>query len=287
MIHANRMKSSPRRPVVRYESADGVAVVTLDDPHRLNVIDHGPGSMADQLIAALERADADADVRCVLLTGEGRAFSAGGDLGATNLDSPLEWYEFLQSNVDETERIRNMRKPTVGAINGLCYGFGLVLATHLDLLVASETASFGLIETRVGSTGAQTLPFLVGPQWAKFLALTGELISARKAKEIGLVLEVIDADELQAKSFDLARRVASMPAEAVMLNRRVINGWLTMLGWHQQREFSVALNTVTNSVSKHAKAADGRRLANVMREDGWQAYKRARDAPFEPPWLKE
>ncbi|MGW6522894.1 enoyl-CoA hydratase/isomerase family protein [Streptomyces sp. NPDC054962] len=271
---------------IRYEKRDdGVAVLTLDEPERLNAIDHGPGSMADEVLDALADADADEAVRCVLLTGTGRAFSAGGDPGGRTLDDPLEWYEFLQSNVRETESIRSLRKPTIGAINGLCYGFGLILATHLDLLVAVDTARFGLIETRFGSTGAQTLPFLVGPQWAKFLALSGELISAGKAKEIGLVLEVFPEDAFWDKALDLARRVAAMPREAVMLNRRVVNGALTMMGWDGQRELSLALNTVTNLLAKNARAADGRVLADVRRDKGWKQYKEARDQAFAEPWL--
>ena len=273
--------------VVRYEAAEKIAVVTLDNPGRLNAIDHGAGSMADQLLQALDRADTDDEVRCVVVTGNGRAFSAGGDVDGTGHKEPLDWYEFLQSNARETERIRDMRKPTIGAINGLCYGFGLILATHLDILVAREDASFGLIETRAGSTGAQTLPFLVGPQWAKFLALTGELISAQKAKEIGLVIEVVPEGNFTAKVMDLAQRIAAMPPEAVMMNRRVINGAITMMGWHSQREFSLALNTVTNLAARDARAADGRLLAEVLRKDGWKAYKAARDAAFEPPWLED
>lgn len=279
--------ADPPPELVRYElTDDGVAVVTLDDPRRLNVIGHGPDSMAEQLLRALARADADQQARCVLLTGSGRAFSAGGDLAGTTRESPLDWYEFLQSNVRETEAIREMRTPTVGAINGMCLGFGLILATHLDLLVAHEDATFGLIETRAGSTGAQTLPFLIGAQWAKFLALTGEIITAAKAKEIGLVLEVLPAATFADKALDLARRVASMPPEAVTLNRRVVNGWLTMQGWHSQREFSLALNTVTNAMAGQARAADGQVLIEIMREQGWSAYKAARDAAFDPPWLE-
>jgi len=271
---------------IRYDKrADGVATLTLCEPARLNAIDHGPGSMADELLRALADADGDPAVRCVLVTGEGRAFSAGGDPGDRVLESPLDWYGFLASNVEETERVRSMSKPTIGAVNGLCYGFGLILATHFDLLVAVDSARFGLIETRFGSSGAQTLPFLVGPQWAKFLALSGELITAHKAKEIGLVLEVFPPEVFEAKAQDLARRVAAMPAEAVMLNRRVINGAMTMMGWDGQRELSLALNTITNQLAAGARAADGRVLAEVRRDHGWVEYKKARDAAFVEPWL--
>ncbi len=282
------MESTASGPdLVRYEQFEKVALVTLDDPDRLNAVDHGPGSMADQLLAALARADADDGVHCIVITGSGRAFSAGGHVSGLDRRTALDFYRFLEGNAAETDAIRSLRTPTIGAINGMCYGFGLVIATHLDLLVAAESARFGLIETRFGSTGAQTLPYLVGAQWAKFLALTGELIPAAKAREIGLVLEVFPDDRMMDKALDLARRVAAMPHEAVMLNRRVINGALMMMGWDQQREYSTALNTITNQMVAQARAADGRVLSEIMQNEGWKAYKAARDAAFQSNWLDD
>jgi enoyl-CoA hydratase/carnithine racemase len=151
--------------------------------------------------------------------------------------------------------------------------------------VAVEGARFGLIETRFGSTGAQTLPFLVGGQWAKFLALTGELITAHRAREIGLVLEVFPENEFRGKVMDLARRVAAMPHDGVVLNRRVINHALDVMGWNEQRDYAIALNTVTNQMVRSARASDGRLLVEIRENEGWEAYKRARDEPFSDPWL--
>jgi len=264
---------------------DGVAIVTFNEPDKLNTIGHGAGSMADELVRALADAAADATVGCVIVTGNGRAFSAGGNTDGWTLDDSLDWLRFLEVISAELEAVRNSRKPTIGAINGICYGLGLTLATHLDLLLAVDTAQFGLIETRFGATGAQTLPFLVGPQWARFLALSGEVISASKAKEIGLLLEVFPEDVFWPKALDLGRRIAAMPREAVVLNRRVINGSLTMQGWDNQREFALGINTITTSIMKYAKSADGRVLADVRRDHGWEEYKKARDAAFTPPWL--
>lgn len=272
-------------PLVRYEQHGAVAVITMNDPKRLNVIAHGPGTMAEALLEALGRAEADPGIGCIVLTGEGRAFSAGGDVAGLNIETAYDYYAFLAGNVLETDRIRGLETPTIGAINGICYGFAFILATHLDMLVAGESARFGLLETRFGSTGAQTLPYVVGAQWAKFLALTGELIGARKAQEIGIVLEVVPDEILLERTMDLGRRVAAMPREAVTLNRKVINHAIDLMGWNHQRDFGLALNTVTNQMSKHARAADGRVLTEVMKTEGWKAYKEARDAAFEPPWL--
>jgi enoyl-CoA hydratase/carnithine racemase len=272
---------------ILFEVSERVARITLNDPNRLNPISHGPDSMEADIIDALTLADADPDVRCVVITGAGRAFSSGGDdRGLPPMERVTDHLAFLASADRANERVRLMNKPTIGAINGLCYGAALMLALHFDLLVASEDARFGMIETRFGQSGVEMLPFWVGAHWAKFLALTGELITAEKAKEIGLVIEVLPSSDFSRRVDDLARRVAAMPPDAVMLNRRLINGAMTLMGWTAQKQLALALNTLTNATGADATSADGRNFQQVMREQGWQAFKDARDAPFRPPWLE-
>ncbi len=264
---------------------DGVATFTLNRPHRLNAMDHGPGSLQRELVEALEEADRDDDVRCCVITGAGRAFCSGGELGAAGaLTSSSDWYWFLRAEDEDNERIRRLRKPTIGAINGLCYGAGLIMAAHFDILVACESARIGLIETRFGGTGVDVLAYHVGPQWAKFLALSGELLSARRAAEIGLVLAVFPDEEFPGKVADLARRIAAMPPSGVQMNRRVVNGAMDHMGWGVQKDVALALNAVANGDMPRAATPDGRRFAELMRQD-WEAFKRARDEPFADPWL--
>jgi enoyl-CoA hydratase/carnithine racemase len=280
------MSSTSTEPRLLYAVADGVATLTLNMPHRLNAIDHGEGSLQRELVETLERADADYSVRCMVVTGAGRAFCSGGDLAAANtLESSTDWYWFLSVEDADNERIRALRKPVIGAINGMCYGAGLIMAVHFDFLIASDQARFGLIETRFGGTGVDVLAYHVGFQWAKFLALTGELIDAEQAREIGLVVAVVPHDRFTEKVADLGRRVASMPYEAVQSNRRVVNGAMEHAGWTAQKEHALALNAVVNGGIKEARAADGRRFSDLLKE-GWEVYKEARDAPFKTPWLK-
>jgi enoyl-CoA hydratase/carnithine racemase len=276
----------PELSNVRYEVGDGIATITLARPERLNAMDHGPGSMQREVVECMEAAEADPAVRCVLVTGEGRAFSSGGIMiGEGPGDSMQAWLEFLEVDNRDNARIFELHKPVIGAINGMCLGAALIMVAHFDLLVAKDTARFGLIETRFGSSGVEMLTFLVGPQWARFLAMSGELISAQKAKEIGLVIEVFGEDEFDAKAADLARRVAAMPTEAVMLNRRVINGALKVMGWSAQAHYAPAVNAITNLISRHAEMGDGRRPLELLESEGWEAFKEARDTPFRPPWL--
>jgi enoyl-CoA hydratase/carnithine racemase len=287
------MTGAFQHPKVRYEVGGRVATVTLNDPDHLNFIGHGPGSMEEGVIEALTRADLDDEVRCVIITGSGRAFSSGGggDGMYTNVPPISQWstavdyYRFLAQWNDNLAVIRNMRKPTIAAINGLCYGAAFNLVAQFDMLIAVETATLGLIETRFGATGIDVFTYLVGPQWAKFLALSGELITARKAKEIGLVLEVFPAETFSDKVNDLALRVAAMPADAVMLNRRLVNAAANAMGWNIAAEIGRALDAITNSVADDATSADGRNFHQLRLQGDWAAFKEARDAPFRPPWL--
>jgi enoyl-CoA hydratase/carnithine racemase len=274
-------------PRLLYSVEGGVATLTLNRPDRLNAMDHGPGSLQRELVDTLERADEDDEVRCCIVTGAGRAFSSGGELGAAGaLTSSSKWYWFLKQEDEDNERIRNLRKPTIGAINGMCFGAGLIMAAHFDILVAADTARIGLIETRYGGTGIDILTYHVGPQWAKFLALSGELLSAEQARDIGLVLAVFPQEIFRDKVADLGRRIAAMPPAAAMMNRRVVNGAMTHMGWGAQKDYALALNAVANGDIREAATQDGRRFSDLMQES-WSAFKEARDEPFKTPWLAD
>ena len=279
--------SDAGEPFVLYSLADGVATITLNRPEKLNPLSHGPGSMQRAMVERLMEADADERVGCVVVTGSGRAFSAGGDVsGGKAPATGLDWYWFLSVEDDDNEKIRQLRKPVIGAINGICYGAALIMAAHFDMLVASSEARFGLIETRFGGTGAEALNYLIGPQWAKFMALTGELLSAEKAKEIGLVLEVVPPEALAAKAHDLARRIAAMPRDTMVMNRRMINAGMNASGWTAQKQAGLAFNAATNSCAAEHRAWNGERFSDLMKQ-GWKTYKDVRDAPFKTSWFDD
>jgi enoyl-CoA hydratase/carnithine racemase len=283
----NEQPAHHQDPHVLYAVVEGVATITLNRPDQLNPISHGPGSMQGEIIERLEEADRDEQVGCVVITGAGRAFSAGGPIGkATPPETGIDWYNFLTAEDDDNERIRDLSKPVIGAINGLCYGAAFMMAAHFDFLIASDRARFGLIETRFGGTGAEALNYLVGPQWAKFLALTGELISAKQAKQIGLVLEVVPQEQLLARAQDLGRRVAAMPRATMLMNRRMINQGMNATGWTAQKQAGMAMNAVVNSCFREHRAWNGERFSDLLARD-WQTYKEVRDAPFRTPWLSE
>lgn len=276
--------TATEEPFVLYTVSDGVGTITLNRPSRLNPISHGPNSMQRAIVDCLEQADGDDSVGCVVITGAGRAFSSGGDVasGKKRPETGLDWYWFLTEEDIDNERIRELRKPVIGAINGMCYGAAFMMSLHFDIRLASTDARLGLIETRFGGTGAEGLNYLVGPQWAKFLSLSGELVTAEKAKEIGLVLEVFPPDQLMVKAVDLARRIASMPRDTMIMNRRMINTGMNMTGWKAQKEAGLAFNAATNT-TQH-RAWNGETFA-ALKQRGWQEYKAVRDAPFTTPWF--
>lgn len=197
-----------------YEVRDGVALVTLNRPDRMNTLG---GSMKADLRAVFgERIREDRAVRAVVLTGQGeRAFCAGADIkerAATRL--PLPDYHQKQRDTHELFRmIETVEKPVIAAINGVALGGGLELALCADIRIAASHARLGLPEARIGALpaagGTQRLPRLVGAGWAKQLMLTCDAIDAEQALRIGLVTEVTEPDRLMDTALGMAARIAA------------------------------------------------------------------------------
>jgi enoyl-CoA hydratase/carnithine racemase len=175
----------------------------------------------------------------------------------------------------------------VAAINGLCYGAGMLAAAECDLLVAAESATFGMLEARMGSGGSTSLPFLIGVQWTRYLMYTGEILDARRARDIGLVLEVVPDDRLAERVHDLAIRIASMPPHQVFFSKRQTDGTLAMMGKLANEVFSVPNQAILNSLADEARAPDGRLLREILETEGMGALKDARDGAHREPWLRK
>lgn len=196
-----------------YEVRDGVALVTLNRPERLNTI--GGSMKADLRHVFSERARLDDTVRAVVLTGSGdRAFCAGADIKerAANV-MPLPEYHLKQKATHELFRLmETFEKPVIAAINGVALGGGLEIALCADVRIAARHAKLGLPEAKIGALpaagGTQRLPRLVGVGWAKQLMFTCEHIDADKALQIGLVNEVTAPDQLLPTALAMAARMA-------------------------------------------------------------------------------
>ena len=207
---------------------DGVLIVTLDRPDVLNSFNR---AMADELQSALREGAEEGAVRAVLLTGSGRGFCAGQDLAAVLPQaghSAPDLGDVVRDQYNPIIRaIRTLEKPVVCAVNGVAAGAGANLAFACDIVVAAEDATFIQSFGRVGlipdSGGTFILPRIVGLQRAAALTMLGEKLTATRAKEWGLVYDVVPHAVLGETSFDLAKRMAGMPTRGLGLTKRGFN----------------------------------------------------------------
>ncbi|HEV7935142.1 MAG TPA: enoyl-CoA hydratase-related protein [Actinomadura sp.] len=203
---------------VLYELTDGVATITLNRPDAMNSL---TVEMKKELRAAVERAAGDDAVRAVVLAASGRAFSAGQDLRehADNLSAGRGLDNTVRDHYNPIARtLAEMPKPVVAAVNGVAAGAGASLAFACDFRIASEKASFTTAFTKIGlapdSGMSWTLPRLVGHAKATELLLLAEPVKADRARELGLVNEVVPADRLAEAARELAGRLAAGPTVA-------------------------------------------------------------------------
>ena len=214
---------------ILYEVDDGVAQITLNRPDKLNALSWG--TLAE-IETAMQEANGDELVRCVLLTGAGRGFSSGTDLtdDVDNVDEdgkrPFHGREAtMRSRHRCTDTIYHCTKPTIAAVNGVSVGAGFSLALACDIRLASDTARFSAIFVKRGlsaDTGSTWfLPRLVGMDRALDILYTGRLVEAEEAFRIGLVTRVVPGERLMDEAHALAREIASGPTLAVEINKRL------------------------------------------------------------------
>jgi 2-(1,2-epoxy-1,2-dihydrophenyl)acetyl-CoA isomerase len=207
-------------PELKVEVKDKVGVLTLNRPDKLNAFTH---AMMDSAIETLERWAADPAIGCVVVTGEGRAFCAGGDVSAMQRGSEIaEQGASLEAQIDHLRRwhrfpwlLHEIPKVTIAALNGPTAGGGLGLALSCDLRIASDAAKLGTAYARVGYGGdfgtTWQLTRLVGEAKAKELFFLPDMIDAAEALRIGLVNRVVPAEGFWEETLALARRIASGP----------------------------------------------------------------------------
>ena len=218
----------------RYSEDDGVATIRLDRPDRLNALTFDSYAELRDAFLALRGYD---HVRCVVLTGTGRAFCSGGDVRdiiGKLFDVPDErLYAFTRMTCDLIENMRTLEKPIVAALNGTTCGAGAVMAAAADLRIAADTARIAFLFTKVGLSGADMgaawlLPRIVGLGHATELLMGGEFITAQRAYEIGLYNQVVPAAELDAAAQVWARRLAGGPAYGLAVTKRMLNAEASM-----------------------------------------------------------
>jgi enoyl-CoA hydratase len=270
---------------LRTEVADGVGSIVLTRAEEYNTI---TPTLRDELAAAVDRHDDDPDVRVILLRAEGPAFCAGYGLDwSTQMqaeeaealhgrvwDSVIDHRE-MSRFVDTYMRLWYCRKPTISAVNGWCIAGGTDLVLCSDIIIAGEGASFGYPPSRVWGTPTTAMwVYRLGFEKAKRYLLTGDEIPAPEAARIGLILETVPDDELQAHAFAFARRMAQVPGNQLEMLKLLCNQTAENMGISSTR----TLGTLFDGVARHTQ--EGADFVARSGEVGIRQAVRERDDPF-------
>jgi len=244
----------PTFQTVRYETADGVLLLTLDRPDSLNALDR---RLKEELLAAFVAAGEDPEVRAIILTGAGRAFCAGQDLKERQeADAPDLGTEIRERYIPLILAMRRIEKPIIGAINGVAAGAGCSLALACDIRIAAEGATFIEIFGRVGlvpdSGSTWFLPRLIGHARAAEMIFSTEPVDAHLAEVIGLVNHVVPAGRLIDDARAIGARLATSAPLALGLAKRALNFALEH-DLQSTLEFEAELQTLAGRSNDHAE----------------------------------
>ncbi|ATF15556.1 MULTISPECIES: enoyl-CoA hydratase-related protein [Brevibacillus] len=237
---------------ILYEVSEGVAVVTLNRPDKFNAF---TAVMNKEITDALKQAQKDADVRCIVLTGAGRAFNAGQDLSDVSGGGDVDYGGFLRDRYNPMIlQFQKTEKPIIAAVNGVAAGAGMSVALACDIRLASEKASFVNAFVNIGlvpdSGGCYFLPRIVGIGKALELAMTGEKVSAEEAMRIGLVNQVYPAESFIEDALAYARKLASLPTKGIGLIKRTMYKGLEM-GLEETLEYEAFAQEAAGSTADH------------------------------------
>ena len=207
------------------ELINGVLHITLNRPDKYNAFNR---EMALALQAALDLAADDESVRAVLITGAGKAFCAGQDLGEVTGDQAIGFEQILLEHYNPIViKIRELPKPVVCAVNGVAAGAGANIALCGDVVVATQNASFIQAFSKIGlipdSGGTFFLPRLIGFQQASALMMLGDKIEATKAEQMGMIYKAFPAETFVASAVALAEQLAAMPTQALAMTKKALN----------------------------------------------------------------
>jgi len=252
--------------------------LTMDRPAKLNALS---GALVEQLVAAVDAANADPTVRVIAIAGAGRAFSAGYDLteeAEGGIGGPVGWRRLLAVDVAATLRILESPKPVIAQIHGYALAGGLELAMACDLIVAAEGTMLGEPEIRYGSAPVTLLmPYLIGQKKTRELLLTGDLIDAVEAERIGLINRVVPADRLEAEVDALADRLARTPPEVMGPTKAMLNRAMDAAGFRMAVEAGLDLGAIVNA----ADTPEQREWDTIVKRDGLKAALAWRDRRYD------
>jgi enoyl-CoA hydratase/carnithine racemase len=234
------------------EVEDGVGIITLNRPDKLNAMNR---KLSGELHSAIKAMDADDGVGCIVITGAGRAFSAGGDIHEQREDDRKYTFEQLEA-MREGRRaydIAASAKPTIGMMNGLAFGGAAVLSSSLDMRIGCEDTKFRFLAAAYGRINSTwSLGSQIGWPMAKELLFTARVVEAEEAYRIGLLNHLVPRAQLRTKTMEIARMIAGNHRGAVMGVKALL---LQQLGENLERQWQIEHDYGIN-VMRGAKAAD-------------------------------
>jgi enoyl-CoA hydratase/carnithine racemase len=265
---------------IRFEKRNGIGYLTLNRPEKLNAISREMLAELRQVFRAIEM---DNEVRVVILTGAGRAFSAGFDIGGEGQDKeiyerqPDEWREHIKEDIDTFLMIWHLSKPVIAAINGYALAGACELAQICDIKIASDKAVLGEPEVRFG-TGPPLLitPFSVGLAKAKELLLTGDMIDAHEAERLGMINRVVPHEQLLAECERTARKLMKIAQVGLKMNKIAVNRALEGMGFLQAMQHNLELVVHFDT----SRTPEQEEFNRIRAEEGLRAALDWRDARF-------
>ncbi len=272
---------------LRTDTEDGVRIITLSRAAEYNTI---IPAFRDDLSQAIDEADHDREVHVILLRAEGPAFCAGYNLASTGNQAAATQAEregarpvwdsvqdmgMMGRYVETYMKLWYARKPTIAAVQGWCIGGGTDMVLCCDLIVAGEGATFGYPPSRVWGTPTTAMwVYRMGLEQAKRYMLTGDAIPAPKAAEIGLILETVPDDDLQEHALGLAKRMAQVPTNQLIMLKLLCNQTAENMGLSSSR----TLGTLFDGIARHTQ--EGLDFVARAGDVGFRQAVRERDNPF-------
>jgi enoyl-CoA hydratase/carnithine racemase len=273
--------------MITYEKAGPVATITLNRPETINALHP---TMVAELHQALDAGDADPEVRAFILTGSGRGFSAGYDIarrpdGTSSLDPTgveiadylKRWWSGDANGVHRLQHLWNLSKPVIAAVHGWVLGGGFWYSLACDITIAADTAVFGQPEVRHVSNTTFLFAALCGWKAAHRYGLTGDHFDAAEALRLGVVNEVVPANQLMAKARALAERIAMVPEPSVRFNKAVTCYGLLAMGLGAGMLMNIPLSALAHGSFNTQRAE----LMQAM-QGGLKSFLDARDGKFHP-----
>ena len=266
---------------VLYDAHDNIAWVTLNRPEKLNALS---AALQRDIGEALQEADADWDVRCIVIRGEGRAFCAGNDLTpGPGRDQQITRRGNIRWDIENARRSRKVHsnlltisKPILCQVHGYCLAAGTSLATHCDIIIAAEDATIGFPPVRnLGTPGVFMWPYLMPIQWVKWAMFTGDNFSGKQAAEMGWAMKAVPAGQLEETVNELAGRIARVSYEMLAASKSICNKAIELMG----RDTLQMLAGEVDAVAHQSTAV--RDFQRISKEQGLRAALEFMNAPFQ------